>query len=79
VEIRLSIRGMEWLLLLVGWLMFTAVVGVVVHTIVRWRGRGRSEDGLPRCGKCGYAVCGLRGGHVCPECGSDLRAVGIDQ
>ncbi|MDB5354604.1 MAG: hypothetical protein JWN24_1057 [Phycisphaerales bacterium] len=31
----------------------------------------------PRCGKCGYMVRGLAT-FVCPECGSDLREVGID-
>jgi hypothetical protein len=69
--------GMEWLLALVAWLVFTATVGVIVHTVLHRR--HRPADDLPRCRKCGYAVCGLRGGHVCPECGSDLRSVGIDR
>lgn len=30
----------------------------------------------PRCGKCAYRVHGLPT-TICPECGSDLRAVGI--
>jgi hypothetical protein len=30
----------------------------------------------PRCGKCGYSVLGLPT-TTCPECGSDLREVGI--
>ena len=30
----------------------------------------------PACGKCGYAVRGLDT-FICPECGSDLRQVGI--
>lgn len=30
----------------------------------------------PRCGKCGYCVRGVPS-FTCPECGSDLRAVGI--
>lgn len=42
--------------------------------IVLWpRGRRVSE---PVCGKCSYAVQGLET-MTCPECGSDLRAVGI--
>lgn len=36
----------------------------------------RTGSGLPVCGQCGYAVRGL-GGLVCPECGADLREVGI--
>jgi hypothetical protein len=32
----------------------------------------------PSCGKCYYCVRGLEG-DICPECGSDLRAVGILQ
>jgi hypothetical protein len=30
----------------------------------------------PRCGQCGYIVRGLQG-MTCPECGGDLREVGI--
>src|SRR5205823_12220816 len=30
----------------------------------------------PVCGQCGYCVRGLAG-MICPECGSDLREVGI--
>src|SRR5262245_27162203 len=30
----------------------------------------------PSCGSCGYCVRGLEG-MICPECGSDLREVGI--
>lgn len=30
----------------------------------------------PRCGQCGYCVRGIEG-LICPECGSDLREVGI--
>jgi rRNA maturation endonuclease Nob1 len=37
---------------------------------------GRSADHEGRCGKCGYIVKGLPT-LTCPECGSDLRAVGI--
>jgi len=38
--------------------------------------RHASEGDLPTCGHCGYAVTGLTT-FICPECGSDLRAVGI--
>lgn len=30
----------------------------------------------PRCGQCGYCVLGIEG-PICPECGSDLREVGV--
>jgi hypothetical protein len=33
-------------------------------------------DSEPSCGKCGYCVVGLQS-FTCPECGSDLREVGI--
>ena len=29
------------------------------------------------CGKCGYSAIGLSS-FICPECGSDLRVVGIN-
>jgi rRNA maturation endonuclease Nob1 len=66
-------------LLLILWMVITAVVGVVVKAILR----GAEADGVralapePRCGACGYIVKGLPG-RVCPECGSDLRVVGVE-
>ncbi len=36
----------------------------------------RSGSGLSTCGHCGYAVRGLES-MTCPECGEDLREVGI--
>ena len=41
---------------------------------VRWWGPKVTE---PSCRACGYAVKGLPS-FTCPECGSDLREVGID-
>jgi class 3 adenylate cyclase len=38
--------------------------------------RHASEADLPTCGHCGYAVTGLTT-FICPECGRDLRVVGI--
>jgi hypothetical protein len=35
-----------------------------------------AESADPVCGKCGYCVRGIEG-LTCPECGSDLREVGI--
>jgi hypothetical protein len=38
---------------------------------------GRANSAVePACGHCGYCVRGIEG-PVCPECGSDLREVGI--
>ena len=42
-----------------------------------WKRRGPRVS-EPSCGKCRYIVHGLEG-HICPECGSDLREVGILQ
>ena len=39
-----------------------------------WWGR---KVTIPSCRACGYAVKGLPS-FICPECGSDLRDVGID-
>jgi hypothetical protein len=41
---------------------------------VRWWGPKVTQ---PCCRACGYAVQGLPS-FTCPECGSDLRVVGID-
>ncbi|MEX0654989.1 MAG: hypothetical protein WD534_07455 [Phycisphaeraceae bacterium] len=38
--------------------------------------RGGSGSALPSCGKCGYAARGVQS-LACPECGADLREVGI--
>lgn len=38
--------------------------------------RHRKQAGEPVCGRCGYRVKGLPT-FICPECGSDLREVGI--
>jgi hypothetical protein len=38
---------------------------------------GRANSAAePACGQCGYCVRGIEG-LICPECGSDLREVGI--
>lgn len=34
------------------------------------------DETEPRCGRCAYIVLGLPG-HRCPECGGDLRLVGL--
>lgn len=40
------------------------------------RGKVVRSFAEPRCRRCGYIVRGLPG-HICPECGSDLRRIGI--
>lgn len=49
----------------------------VVFGIVLWAGGGRSS-GEMSCGGCGYSVRGLETLN-CPECGADLRMVGINR
>src|SRR4051794_1063218 len=65
-----------WLLML----MFGAALVLTIALRVPWqRGRaggGGNPAGDPLCGGCGYCVRGLAG-DICPECGGDLRIVGI--
>ncbi|HLL89677.1 MAG TPA: zinc ribbon domain-containing protein [Tepidisphaeraceae bacterium] len=46
------------------------------HTDAQLPVSGRGAGPSPTCGRCGYAVRGLPE-LTCPECGSDLRRVGI--
>ena len=55
-------------------LLLLALVVVLVVLVLRRR-RGPAVA-LPSCGQCGYAVRGLPT-FTCPECGADLREVGI--
>src|SRR5437588_12839068 len=57
------------------WLLLPIVLG---SAVLQWASRGRTRNKAtePRCGRCGYNVTGLPG-TICPECGSDLREVGI--
>jgi hypothetical protein len=58
-------------------LALVVLAGLVLLAVTWWKqGRGRGPVGEPSCGKCGYAVRGLASLN-CPECGSDLREVGI--
>ena len=61
--------------MITSWLVIFLVLVVValVWLIVGRRRRGPTE---PSCGNCGYLVHGLTT-FTCPECGSDLREVGI--
>src|SRR5262249_12166035 len=56
--------------------LLAGVVGTIIIVLAR---RARSRVAVvtePVCGKCGYCVIGLTT-MTCPECGSDLRMVGI--
>jgi hypothetical protein len=54
-------------------LLIAVVIVIRAWTVTRHRA-ARSAD--PRCGRCGYIVRGISTLR-CPECGSDLREVGI--
>ena len=53
-----------------------ASVGGLIYIWVRALSRPVVNQGLPLCGRCGYAVRGV-GSLACPECGADFREVGI--
>jgi hypothetical protein len=57
-------------------LIFGLVVGVALWLIFRYAPRRKLPLNLSGCGKCGYPAKGLST-FQCPECGSDLRVVGI--
>jgi hypothetical protein len=58
-------------------LLVLAAMAVAAVAVVRalWRPT-RSGAGEPSCGACGYSATGLES-FTCPECGNDLRRVGI--
>ena len=56
-------------------LLAIIAVGVWVVAVARRARRARPSEG-PACGACGYSVVGLTS-MTCPECGGDLRSVGI--
>jgi hypothetical protein len=60
----------------VGLLLIVILVFAGVFVGAQMAGRLRKGPDHPACGKCGYNVTGLES-MVCPECGSDLREVGI--
>ncbi|QQE13030.1 hypothetical protein JD969_06105 [Planctomycetota bacterium] len=65
-EILILLLGLAfWVMLIVGLILI--VLGFVLT-------EGKQGDGA--CGSCGYCVIGLTR-MICPECGNDLREVGI--
>lgn len=70
----------DWSLLLanmmmVGWIIFT-IAGVLVIVWLHRRAKAVSDRSGATCGQCGYIVRGLDS-FECPECGADLREVGM--
>jgi hypothetical protein len=61
---------------LVGVVFGLAIVAAVIAALLVSRRRRSRAVTQPICGKCGYPVQGLPT-FTCPECGSDLRQVGI--
>lgn len=57
---------------LAGLALLVWAVLTIVRTVTLPRGGARE----PACERCKYAVAGVAG-FICPECGSDLRSVGI--
>ena len=58
--------------------LFFVVVGLVLAggvSLITYLVMSRAS-GEPRCGQCGYLSRGAAS-FTCPECGSDLRHVGI--
>ena len=57
-------------------LALIALAAVFIARAIRQRLRAPAFSDIATCGKCGYAVRGVSTFN-CPECGSDLREVGI--
>ena len=66
---------MGFLELFIIFLVLAALVVGITLWITGGSGKGNGEMS---CGGCGYAVRGLQGVN-CPECGADLRKVGISE
>jgi class 3 adenylate cyclase len=62
-----------FLLFILALLAAVGSVGIALLVLFLRRRRGATQ---PTCGHCGYDVQGLPT-FICPECGSDLRRVGI--
>ena len=66
--------GASILLAVLLWVFLCAALAFFLAWLCR-RARTR-KPAEPSCGECGYNVYGLPT-FTCPECGADLRAVGI--
>lgn len=75
------VSGMSFIALFIALFLLAvpvaALVMLITGIVMLARQRGVSSASAEgRCGKCGYLAAGLTT-FVCPECGSDLRVVGI--
>ncbi len=68
---RVSVDQVEILLFIICGGVLGAVISIVVFALMSRASRGRGA-----CGRCRYDVEQVRD-LTCPECGSDLRKVGI--
>jgi preprotein translocase subunit SecG len=59
-------------------LIVLVLLGSLITGIVMWSTSGSGGSGEMSCGACGYPVRGLSQLN-CPECGADLRKVGINK
>ncbi len=69
--------GLEFVFLIIPLaLLVGSVGGLIILWVFVFRGRRGKAGGLSTCGACGYAIKGVST-FDCPECGADLRDVGI--
>jgi hypothetical protein len=69
----------KWALFMPVMTFGAAILGLpaIPPAVVLWRAlRHRPAQPEPQCGKCGYTVRGISS-MTCPECGSNLREVGV--
>ena len=67
--------GFAWgSLAALGWIVFT-IIGVITIACIHLL-KPKRAGSTANCGQCGYATRGLDS-FDCPECGADLREVGI--
>jgi hypothetical protein len=59
-------------------LVIAVLLGALISGIIMWSTSGSGGSGEMSCGACGYPVRGLSQLN-CPECGADLRMVGINR
>jgi hypothetical protein len=60
-----------------GFILLLSVLSLAGIVVLWWFGLRPPPVRRPSCGHCGYAVEGLEA-MTCPECGRDLRTVGIE-
>ena len=71
-----AVQQLNWTPIALLLLFFTGAFIFGLIWLLRRKPTERKPAADPTCGKCGYIVKGLTT-FTCPECGSDLREVGI--